>query len=424
MKEQWTKDLQQKMNGFEVPTIPEGLWEDIDAALENDDKHLVIGDCGKAKGQTTNTQHLTPITRYWRKACAAILLLLLIPTTLLFLNKNKESEMLVEDGSVGSIPQPASSIMPSNPTSPVSSPIAPVNHIANPLAQKAPTTSKQSLVLPQSHATQEEEEEAPTPTPEEKQTEKEQVTSTSTPQTPQSVETPQTAQVLQSEDAPIFKHEKQEDGIYLAMNASGVNLSSGDWTSSGDRTSSGEYFFPNEKNTYNDPGSVLTTSWNSSLYHEEKHHRPITIGLQVGIPVADKWSVATGLAYTYLHSEIEDGTALSYIHTDQKLHFIGVPVQLNYQLYNNRYCNIYLGTGGRIDFGVSGKTNHESHLSRLPVNYSLKASSGIQVKLFKNLNIYAEPSVQYNIPGSTRYKTYFTEHKTMFDLQLGIRFTP
>ena len=50
MKEKWTKDLQKKMSNYEVPTIPEGLWEDIDAALENDDKHLVIGDCGKAKG--------------------------------------------------------------------------------------------------------------------------------------------------------------------------------------------------------------------------------------------------------------------------------------------------------------------------------------------------------------------------------------
>ena len=56
MKEQWTKDLQQKMNGFEVPTIPEGLWENIDSALET-------GVSDKPKEQTTNTQHLTPNTK-------------------------------------------------------------------------------------------------------------------------------------------------------------------------------------------------------------------------------------------------------------------------------------------------------------------------------------------------------------------------
>ena len=159
-------------------------------------------------------------------------------------------------------------------------------------------------------------------------------------------------------------------------------------------------------------------------YHKETHHRPISIGLQVGIPVAKDWSVVTGLTYTYLHSEIKDNTGLAFTHTDQKLHFIGIPVQMNYQLYNNRHCNIYLGAGGRVDFGVSGKTNHESKLSHLPVNYSLKAAAGIQVNLFKSLNLYAEPTLQYNIPGSTRYKTYYTEHNTMFDLQLGVRFTP
>ena len=360
MKEKWTQDLQKKMSNYEVPTIPEGLWENIDSAI------------GEIPSKTAKKAALFP---NWKKACAAILLLLLIPTTLLFLN-NKENEALVEDGSVGSVPQPTAPISPITPTS---SPIAQVNHIATPLAQQR--------------------------------------TSTSASPTPQSEERATAPKVPQSEDTPIFKQEKQ-DGIYLAMNASGVNLSSEDWASSVENN------IPNDKVTYNDSGSGLSNSFPSATYHEEEHDRPITIGLQVGIPVADKWSVATGLAYTYLHSEIEDATALSSIHTDQKLHFIGVPVQLNYQLYNNRYCNIYIGTGGRIDFGVSGKTNHEDHLSHLPVNYSLKASSGIQVKLFKSLNIYAEPSVQYNIPGSTRYKTYYTEHKTMFDLQLGVRFTP
>ncbi len=394
MKEKWTKDLQKKMSNYEVPTIPEGLWEDIDAAI------------GEMPSKTAKKAALFP---NWKKACAAILLLLLIPTTLLFLNNKKENEALVENGSVGYIPQPTAPITPNAPTS---SPIAPVNHIANPLAQKVPNTSKPSLVLAQNPAPQEEE--APTNSPEEKQAEKEQTTSTSAPQSDERATTPK---VPQNEDAPIFKQEKQ-DGIYLAMNASGVNLSSGDWASSVDNN------IPNDKVTYNDSGSGLSNSFPPATYHEEKHDRPITIGLQVGIPVADRWSVATGLAYTYLHSEIEDGTALLCIHTDQKLHFVGVPVQMNYQLYNNRHCNIYLGAGGRADIGVSGKTNHESKLSHLPINYSLKAAAGVQVNLFKSLNIYAEPTIQYNIPGSTRYKTYYTEHKTMFDLQLGVRFTP
>ena len=395
MKEKWTYDLQKKMADYEVPTIPDRLWEEIDSAI------------GEIPSKTAKKAALFP---NWKKACAAILLLLLIPTTILFLNNNKENEALVEDGSVGYIPQPTAPISPNAPTS---SPIAPVLHIANPLAQKAPITSKPSLVLAQSPAPQEEEKEAPTPTPEDNQSEKEQATST--PQTPQSVEATHTAQVLPSEDAHIFKQEKQ-DGIYLAMNASGINFSSEDVVSEPLAYMDEPLHEVNWNPTYN--------SSDGTAYHDETHHRPIIFGLQVGIPVAEDWSFVTGLTYTYLHSDITDGTRFSHTLTDQKLHFVGIPLQMNYQLYNNHYCNIYLGTGGRIDFGVSGKTNHEDHLSHLPVNYSLKAAAGVQVNLFKSLNIYAEPTIQYNIPGSTRYKTYYTEHKTMLDLQFGIRFTP
>ena len=402
MKEKWTNDLQKKMANYEVPTIPEGLWEDIDAALE------------------TNTHRLSPITQYWRKACAAILLLLLIPTTLYFFYNDKEEKTLVEANSISSIPEK---------TSPIATSTTPDSHI---LANKGgnPTSSQNSVSKPRLFL--EQSPEAPAPQEEQKEQakpieEQEQTTTRPTPQpTSQasqstkapaqtSVESSVTAQAQQSENAPLFKEKKQED-IYLAMNASGINISNGDLSSDGEMT----YFDPNGNPlTYN-----VNDPYSYQSYHEEKHHRPITIGLQVGIPVAKDWSVVTGLAYTYLHSEFTDGTNEHFTLTDQKLHFIGVPVQLNYQLYNNRYCNIYLGTGGRIDFGVSGKTNHDSHLSHLPVNFSLKVSTGVQVKLFKSLNIYAEPSVQYNIPGSTRYKTYFTEHKTMFDLQLGVRFTP
>ena len=209
------------------------------------------------------------------------------------------------------------------------------------------------------------------------------------------------------------------------MNVSGTNFSFGNPNLDNDNLQNNDTWnnSPYDKNLANgDP--VYYSPSNEIAFHDETHYRPITIGLQVGIPVADDWSLATGLTYSYLHSEFTDVARNNYTHTDQKMHFVGIPVQMNYQLYNNRYCNIYLGTGGRIDFGVSGKTDKESHLSHLPVNYSLKAAAGIQVNLFKSLNIYAEPTIQYNIPGSTRYKTYYTEHKTTFDLQLGIRIIP
>lgn len=404
MKEQWTKDLQQKMNGFEVPTIPEGLWEDIDAALET-------GVSGKPEERPTNIQHLTPNTRYWRKACAAILLLLTIPTAIYLLH-NKEDETVVAEleknapfheisSSKGAMPEDTeTSTTLSTPS---------VKQLAKATIQK--TTTVEPTIANGSNSAVEKQvnkvEEVNQDSPITKQTKKASTPSATTKGTHE-----EPVNNYGEEDLTINK-KQQENRLYLAMNASGINFS-GDMTTTDYMMNDGHYNIGND----------LLNKSNEIPYNEETHHRPISIGLQVGIPVAKDWSVVTGLTYTYLHSEIKDNTGLIFTHTDQKLHFIGVPLQMNYQLYNNRHCNVYLGVGGRADFGVSGKTNHDSHLSHLPVNFSLKVSTGVQVKLFKSLNIYAEPSVQYNIPGSTRYKTFFTEHKTMFDLQLGVRFTP
>ena len=399
MKEQWTKDLQQKMNGFEVPTIPEGLWENIDAALETGE-------------QPTNTQHLTPNTRYWRKACAAILLLLAIPTAIYLLH-NKEDETVVAELEKNA---PFHEISSSKGTTPEDTETSPTlstpsaKHIAKATVQK--TTIAEATIANGSNSAVEEQvnkvEEVNQDSPITKQPEKK----VSTPSATTKATHEEPVNNFGEEDLAINK-KQQDNRLYLAMNASGINFS-GDMTTTDYMMNDGHYSIGND----------LINKSNEIPYNEETHHRPISIGLQVGIPVAKDWSVVTGLTYTYLHSEMKESTGLAYVYTDQKLHFVGIPVQMNYQLYNNRHCNIYLGAGGRADIGVSGKTNHESKLSHLPVNYSLKAAAGVQVNLFKSLNIYAEPTIQYNIPGSTRYKTYYTEHKTMFDLQLGVRFTP
>ena len=421
MKEKWTNDLQKKMANYEVPTIPDGLWEEIDSALPSNTQRL-----------TPITHHPSSTTHYWRKACAAILLLLAIPTALFFLynsHTEEDGKALVETSPIAPTPQP-------QPDSHAKEGTAPTHNAPIAQAKAASLPPKPCLVLasnPAPPAPKEEQEKHPE--------EQEQATTppipTPTAQAPQSpTASPQpsaeasiTAQAQQSEDIPLFKKEKHENHLYLAMNVSGSDFSLVDLSfgNSGDQANysiDNGYpgFDPKYDNTINDPGHQKSDD--EITYHDETHHRPITFGLQVGIPVTEDWSLVTGLAYTYLHSEFTDFTRYHRTDTDQNLHFIGIPVQMNYKLYNNRHCNIYLGTGGRIDFGVSGKTDTKSHLSHLPVNYSLKAAAGLQVRLFKSLNIYTEPTLQYNIPGSTRYKTYYTEHKTMFDLQLGIRFTP
>ena len=68
MKEQWTDDLRNKLEGYESPHLPDELWDDIDKEM-------------------SASHRIVPIHIGWRKACAAISLLVAISCTLLFLRK-------------------------------------------------------------------------------------------------------------------------------------------------------------------------------------------------------------------------------------------------------------------------------------------------------------------------------------------------
>ena len=334
MKEQWTKDLQQKMNGFEVPTIPEGLWENIDAALET-------GVSDKPKEQTTNTQHLTPNTQYWRKVCAAILLLLAIPMTLYLLQEKTPTQ------NPSPINGEGGEIAYSTPIKEVSTPKA----IAQKETETSPTLSSTKRVNRQSTKVSilnENSEELPQNKAEEPEqnvesTFKEEIpqNSASTLQANNKSEAPNNEKKSPFMEVEELIKKKPKNRLYLAFNASGTNFSSVD--------SAPELQYASDPTQKGNWAPVYSSS-DKITDHDETHHRPIIFGLQVGIPVAEDWSFVTGLTYTYLHSEFKDRTSMGYtLHTDQNLHFIGVPVQMNYQLYNNRYCNIYLGAGGRAD---------------------------------------------------------------------------
>ena len=285
MKEQWTKDLQQKMNGFEVPTIPEGLWENIDAALET-------GVSGKPEEQTTNiqhltpnTQHLTPITRYWRKACAAILLLLAIPTALYLLH-NKENEIAVAESEknaplheISSSKAKTQKDTEASPT--LSTPSA--KHIAKATIQKttiaeAPIdNSSNSAIEKQRHKAEEVKQDSPIT----KQTEEKASTPSATPEG-----THEEPINNYGEDDFTINKKQPENRLYLAMNASGISFSR-DMT-----TTDYTMGYNDPYNVVNDPYNVANNpikNMDAIPYHEETHHRPISFGLQVGIPVAKDW---------------------------------------------------------------------------------------------------------------------------------------
>ena len=173
---------------------------------------------------------------------------------------------------------------------------------------------------------------------------------------------------------------------------------------------------------------------------ETKHHeRPLTLQLSLSRQLNSHWSLATGLSYTRLKSTFESGNENTIIHRTQRLHYIGIPLKLGYNVVGGNRWNLYTTGGVQLDIPVSARltTQYIYGGSYAPIGnspdidatisapwqWSVGVGIGAQYQIVPHLNVYLEPSLNYFIPTSTDVESYRTEHPFDLSLPFGIRFT-
>ena len=81
---------------------------------------------------------------------------------------------------------------------------------------------------------------------------------------------------------------------------------------------------------------------------------PLVIGLSLNKSLASRWSIETGLRYTFLRSDFLSESELMNKETIQRIHYIGVPLKLNYRLFTYNGFSLYGRGGGALDIPVYG----------------------------------------------------------------------
>lgn len=151
-----------------------------------------------------------------------------------------------------------------------------------------------------------------------------------------------------------------------------------------------------------------------------KHHQPISFGLSVRKGLAKGFSVETGLTYTLLSSDVEMSGGNAMI--DQKLHYIGIPVRVNWNFFDKDRFTLYVAAGGMIEKCVYGKLGSEKQTVK-PVQLSVAGAVGAQFNATKHVGIYVEPGVAYFFDDGSNVQTIRKETPCNFNIQAGIRFT-
>ena len=167
---------------------------------------------------------------------------------------------------------------------------------------------------------------------------------------------------------------------------------------------------------------------------EYEHHLPIRIGLSVAYALTDRLSIGTGLTYTRLSSDIKDASMESNYSGEQRLHYVGIPVNVSYKVASSRWISLYGTAGVLAEKCVSGTTDEgyvenntmkytNTHdISSKPLQMSVNAGVGIQFNVHDNVGIYAEPGLSYYFDDGSALQTIYKEKPLNFNLHVGVRF--
>lgn len=179
----------------------------------------------------------------------------------------------------------------------------------------------------------------------------------------------------------------------------------------------------NNKDNYN----TLTPS----DYTEIHHLTPVSVSVMAEFPLNRTWSIETGLMYTYLASKYKKTNGNEYLGT-LHLHYLGLPVNLKMNVYQNDLWRVYVLGGGTMEKGISSVYKQTIRYQSGPDHHLIKRSSikgfqfsthvaaGFDYKLNQNIRLFGEPYLIYyfnnNQPMSARTENPFT-----FGLNTGIR---
>lgn len=176
------------------------------------------------------------------------------------------------------------------------------------------------------------------------------------------------------------------------------------------------------------PKSRLTGD-NGNTLVEARHRQPIRFGLSVKYHISDRFSLGAGLTYSRLSSTItRQSLSNATFEEDQTLHYLGVPVSIDFNLASYKQTlSVYLTSGLMGEKCISGHATsyigQSRDISERQWQFSVFAGAGIQFNLSRHLALYAEPLATYYFDNHSDIVNIYHDRPLNIDLRLGLRLT-
>ena len=193
-------------------------------------------------------------------------------------------------------------------------------------------------------------------------------------------------------------------------------------------------FVSSSPNFYDRTLSAANTNYTSIMatndFTKKTYNDPLSFGLTVRKQLNKTLSLESGLVYTYLLSTFEN-SGVQRSEAKLHLHYIGIPVNLITELWENSKWEVYLSTGFMAEKGIQSLyvqsqyfgTEVVTTTAKTNINgiqWSINGGVGVTYKIKRQLGVYFEPKFSRyfdnNQPVSAR-----TDHPFVFGLGAGLR---
>lgn len=453
MNDKWINDLEQKMKDH-TEIAPEGLWEDLEQKLFKEEKGKIIPLWSDTVDEATEIPSTPKQTNYKRiLSIAASIIILLVggieiylrnPNSLEPINKTpdvKEKESIV--------------VEPNAVSTPLESDKQTVQEEGERIVEKVKKDT-QSLVLQEVVDDQSmlERQENTTGLINEKQKEELEKRAVVEAQTNliDKVQIQDKLQELTEEKSANIEKSlvqtdiDQEEFKPRKKRGFSLGLLSGNMSSNSSMQQTGysamggtSRLEATVQSGYGMASAVLSEIYvanqNKDVYTDVQHKKPIRFGVALYYSLGEKWGVNTGVTYTKLTSDLTSGSNEYKIINTQTLHYVGIPIQVNYNVWGKGNFSTYVNGGFNFEKSVYGtlKTKYQAgdKVEKIPdekvnvkgIQTSVNMSIGMEYKLGKGIGVFFEPGVRYHFDNGSSFQTIYTEKPFNFNAQIGLRYS-
>lgn len=163
---------------------------------------------------------------------------------------------------------------------------------------------------------------------------------------------------------------------------------------------------------------------------------PFSIGVGVRYNFTNRWALGTGIRYTNLGRTFvadfvsAEGIIVPQTDIDNHQHWLGVPLNVYYDIVNRGRWRVHGFVGGAVEFLLdndflvhySPKDIHYHEYGKQP-QWSLAGGLGVEFRITPRMGIYLDPNFRYYFNAQQQPRSLRTIQPLRFEMEAGLRFS-